>query len=156
MKKILALGLLTASFTSLAGTTGDIVLTGVVNPLVDIAVSSESTASNLDLHTTQTDLLVGTTVETSNTQTGYQILISSANSGFLVHNSGADSLSYTLKYGGNSVALSTTPQVAINNSTGGVSVQNRDVQISYTGVPQSSLVAGTYSDTVTLTIQANP
>lgn len=156
MKKIgiaFAIALAT-SLSAQAATTGNLLLKGTVPPLLSIVVTPEALASALPLDTTQTDTKVATINEKSNSNTGYQVAVSSANQGKLVHESVASSfINYSLKYNGNSVDLN-AGQTYTYPSSASVNA-NRDVEISYTGVPHEDLVQGEYSDTVTFTISAN-
>lgn len=145
---------LAATVSAQAATTGNLLLKGTVPPLLSIVVTPEALASALPLDTTQTDTKVATINEKSNSNTGYQVAVSSSNQGKLVHESVASSfINYSLKYNGNSVDLSAGQTYTYPSAT---SVNtNRDVEISYTGVPHEDLVQGEYSDTVTFTISAN-
>ena len=155
MKNTLATLAITSlvSTGAFASTTGTLLLNGTVPAVLSIDVSAEAVASNLPLDTTQTDTKVATITEISNSNTGYNVSISSANEGQLVHESVSSSvINYTLKYDGAIVDLSgdsfSYPTAA------SVNVQ-RDVDISYTGIDHADLIQGTYSDTVTFTIAAN-
>jgi hypothetical protein len=82
------------------------------------------------------------------------VSVSSANQGKLVHQSVSSStVNYTLRYNASSVNLASGQ--TFTYATGGLANVNRNVDISYTGVPHESLVEGQYSDTVTFTIAAN-
>lgn len=136
---------------------GTLDLSGVINEAVSISVSAEAAASSLDLTSTQSDLLVATVSEFSNTALGYDVTISSANDSTLKRNGGSETISYTLKYDGSSIDLSsssTTPAAAKSDSSGGVVSDTSQVQISYTGVNESQTVSGTYEDTLTIEIAA--
>ena len=136
-----------------ASTTGTLLLNGTVPALLSIGVSAEAIASNLPLDTTQNQTKVATVNEISNSNTGYQVSISSVNEGSLVHESVASSfINYTLRYDGSTVDL--TGDAFTYASAASVNV-NRDVDISYTGVDHAQLIQGAYSDTVTFTISAN-
>lgn len=133
-----------------AATTGSLVLTGIVSDNMEIIVTPEAIASNLDLLTTTTDLKVATVTEKSNT--GYTVTLTTTNSSALVgQNATPDSLSYSLKYGGTAVSF-TAGSAVITDSTSqtGVSGIDKDLTISYTG--NTGLQADTYEDTLTFTI----
>lgn len=136
---------------------GTLDLSGIISEAVSLSISAESAASNLDLTTTQSDLLVATITENSNTALGYDVTISSANDSSLKRNGGTETIGYTLKYDGSSIDLSSsssTPAAAKSDATGGVVSDTSQVQISYTGVNESQTVAGTYEDTLTIEIAA--
>lgn len=156
MRKLLIGSMLTLSAVSTMGATqGTLLLQGTVNQVLSLSVTPESGVNNsLDLSTTEADLKVAEVSEQSNSSTGYKILVRTANGGSL-KNGSVDDIAYTMKYDGSPVSLSTSDTEVKNESTGGVYNYASDVEISYTGVPAASLTQGTYSDTVTFTIQAN-
>lgn len=136
---------------------GTLNLSGVVNEAVSLSISAEAVAGSLDLATTQSDLLVATVSEFSNTALGYDVTISSANDSNLVRNGGTETIGYTLKYDGSSIDLSassSSPAAAKSDATGGVVSDTSQVQISYTGVNEAQTVSGTYEDTLTIEIAA--
>lgn len=147
MKLFLITALTLFTLPAFSATSATLLLKGVVSPVLSVAIAPESAAANLDLSTSQTDLLVGTMTERSNNSTGYTLSFSSANNGKLIN--GAEYVSYTLKYG--TTAL-TFPQ-SISKSFTNAAPINTDLKISYIG--NDSLMSGTYEDTVTVTITAN-
>src|SRR5690606_26959910 len=120
----------------LASTTGTLVLSGVVPSILTLEVNAEAVASNLDLETTQVDLNVGELVVSSNSNTGYQVSVASDNLGQLDHSSESSNIPYTLKVDGSLVDLSNGDTIV---GSGNVSGLSQDLEISYTGVPHSSL-----------------
>jgi hypothetical protein len=157
MKKFLiATSLLTLTTTSFAATSGTLILQGIVAKKVSIVVTPQAVASALVLETSQTDLKVATAVEQSNSSTGYKVTVSSANLGKLKRTDGSEVFSYTLKYGGASVGLSTAAgSVVTNSSSASVVNVSKDMAISYTGVAAETMVEGTYADTLTVNIASN-
>lgn len=143
--------LLTA--TIMAGTTSTLILRGTIPEILDVQVTPDAIASNLPLTTTQTNTKVATVLESSNSNTGYKISISSANLGKLVRTSGNEQFLYTLKYDGVSLDLTNTVELVRGNIEA-VTV-NKNLTISYTGVDASTMVAGDYGDTITFTISSN-
>lgn len=155
MKNTLATLAITSlvSTGAFASTTGTLLLNGTVPAVLSIDVSAEAVASNLPLDTTQTDTKVATVTEISNSNTGYNVSISSANEGQLVHQDVSSSvINYTLKYDGATIDLSGD---SFNYPTSASVNVQRDVNISYTGIDHADLIQGAYSDTVTFTIAAN-
>jgi hypothetical protein len=140
--------------TVFAATTGTLNLQGVVQQALSLAVSAEAGASNLDLSVNASSLKVAAVNETSNSNTGYKIKIRSLNNATLA-NGNVDNLAYTLTYDGSAVSLSTNDVVAKTQATGGVYDANSDVEISYTGKAPATMVEGTYTDTLTFTIESN-
>jgi hypothetical protein len=151
MKKLFT-ALMITSFT-FAGTTATLNLRGTVGQVVDISLVSESDAQSLDLTTTTSDKKVATVTEQSNSNVGYSVTVSSDNSGNLRHANG-DSFAYTLKYGGVDADLSNGGKT-FSRSTTGLTNDNYDATVSYTGQAAASMVSGNYDDVVTFTISAN-
>lgn len=141
--------------SSFGATSGTITLQGAVANSVSIQVNGMANYNSLDLSATVTDLSVANVIERSNVATGYKVTLASSNSGAL-KNGTAGSLAYTAKYNGSSVILSSTPQT-VTNVTSQSSIANvtKQLAISYTGAAAETMVAGTYSDTLTFTIAAN-
>lgn len=156
MKIFLALAVLVSfSTVSMAATSGTLLLQGVVAKKIAIVVTSQAVASALDLETSQADLKVASVNEQSNSKTGYKVTITSANLGKLKRTDGAEVFSYSLKYGGSAVGLSTSAGAVFTNSAAASVNTSKDLAITYTGVAAETMVEGTYADTLTLNIAAN-
>jgi hypothetical protein len=155
MKKFFTIALATMAMSSaFAAQSGTLILKGTVPRLLEITVNPEAIASNLPLDTTQANTLVAVVNEKSNSKTGYNVSISSANQGQLVHESEASSVvNYSLRYNGNLVDLALGETYTYSGA--GANNNNRNVNISYTGIDHDLLIEGDYSDTVTFTIAAN-
>lgn len=153
MKKfVLALTLATLTSTAaFSATTATLLLKGTIAPLLNISVTPESVSSALDLTATQTNTKVATVQEKSNSSTGYKVTISSQNLGVLKNNT--STFVYSLAYDG--IALNLASPVTKTYSASAAVTSNKNVNISYTGVPADQLVAGDYTDTITFTIAAN-
>lgn len=152
--KGLAFATILSTTGAFAATSGTLYLKGTVPALLSISVSPESVASSLPLNTSQTDTKVASVNETSNSNTGYEVSISSQNAGKLVHESvSSSSINYSLKYGTSSVNLA-SGQTFTYASPASVN-KDSDISITYTGVPHASLIQGDYEDTVTFTIAAH-
>ncbi len=156
MKKLfIASTLSLMSISSFAATQGTLLLQGTIDQVLSLSVTPESGVNNsLDLTSTETDLKVAEVSEQTNSNTGYKILVRTANGG-LLKNGSLDEVSYAMKYDGSDVTLAQSDTEVKSESTGGVYSYSSDVEISYTGQSAASLTQGTYSDTVTFTIQAN-
>lgn len=157
MKKLIAVtALLTLATTSaFAATSGTLLLQGSVAQKISVEVTAASVASVLDLATAQTDLKVGSVNLKSNSKTGYKLKISSANLGKLKRVGGSEVFSFTLKYAGSSVGLSTAAGTTITNASGSVVNVTNDLNISYAAAAAETMVEGSYEDTLTLAISAN-
>lgn len=147
------LAALTYSSLSYAATTGSLQLRGNVPDILSIEVNAKADATNLDLQNDQTDLKIASVLERSNSSTGYTLTIDSANDGQLVRNGGSETFTYSMKYDGSSVDLSSSD--SFNNSASAAVAVNKDVTISYTGQDADTMIAGDYEDTVTFSIAAN-
>lgn len=148
-----ALTTLSLSVSAYAATSGVLQLRGTVQARLSIELINDTNAGTLDLETTQSDFTVAQAREKSNSKTGYKVNISSTNAGELVSDEDpASTIAYTLKYDGTSVDLSGDEFSYAYPTPGN---NDRDLQISYTGVPFEDLVEGTYGDDVTFTISAN-
>jgi hypothetical protein len=151
MKLIL---LMLLAWPAWGATSGQLPLKGTVPAVVSIVVNSLPVATTLPLNVSQNRTRVGTSVEKWNTRNGVKIHVSSLNQGFLVHQSVSSSkIAYVLRYRNSNVNL-VSGQI-YNTSQRGRRTVNRALQISYTGVPHSSLIEGDYTDIVTLSISAN-
>lgn len=150
--KSLALALAFISFSSIAATSASLNLKGKVASILAISLVPESVALTLPLDITQTDTLVGTVNERSNSGTGYKVTITSDNAGNLKRTNGVEVFAYSLKYNGTVLNLA-SPVVEVHPAVA-VDVF-KSVSISYTGIPASQMIAGTYTDKVTFTIAVN-
>lgn len=154
MQRIKYLFLILISSTSIAATTGSIVLSGTIPPNTSITVTPVGSYNNLDLVTTAIDSHVANIREKNNTLNGYQVTISSANAGKLKN--GSSEIPYTAKYNGVGFTLGAVP-VQVTNQGIQSSLINvvKQLSISYTGVDPDTYMTGTYTDTLTVIIQAN-
>lgn len=154
MKTLLfiAAGLLASSAFAVYGPTGSLTLSGTIAEINELEVHPEAVASNLVLATTQSNLLVAKVAERSNSIDGYNITMSSANGNKLKN--GVAKVAYTLTYGASATVHSLLVGQAVKTTaTFGFVEDLSDVKISYVG--SATLPAGTYSDTITVSISAN-
>ncbi|OUR95472.1 hypothetical protein A9Q84_16700 [Halobacteriovorax marinus] len=157
MKKLITMAAASVLLATpvMAAPQGTLLLQGSIGQVLSLDVSAETGVNDqLDLTTTTTDLKVASVNEVSNSNTGYKIFIRTANGGSL-KNGSLDQVTYTMDYDGAPVTLSINDQIAKTVVNGGVYNHDSDVEISYNGTPAASLTQGTYSDTVTFTIQVN-
>lgn len=137
------------------GTTGTVTISGLIPINTSIAVTAASGSNTLNLSSTAINQIVATVAEASNSTTGYKVTLASANAGIL-KNGTVGSITYTAKYDGLDVTLlANGTEVTNTGTTNSVVSVTKDLSISYTGVVATSLMAGTYSDTLTFTIAAN-
>lgn len=154
MKKLItALTLSTLSFSAFSATQADLILKGVVAPILDISIVHETVASNLDLSQAASNVKVATLTEKSNYAQGYKIKAKSTNSGKLVNTSDANSfVNYTLTYNGSGIALNSSP-TQIYSTSNLKGTFTKELKISYAA--PTNLSAGSHEDTVQFTIEAN-
>jgi hypothetical protein len=149
--------LIAALFTNqaFAALTGSITLQGSVAATTSITVTAQAGYNSLNLHATQSNLLVATVNEQNNTAAGYTVTLASNNSGKL-KNGALGEVTYTARYNGSSVSLSSSPvTITTQGAQSAVVDLNKNLDVSYTGIPAAQLMAGTYSDTLTFTIASN-
>ncbi len=133
----------------------ELALSGQVAAVCNIEVVPELAAAQLNIVSGESSTKVATVTEQSNSPAGYIVSVSSVNNGKLVHTTlPANSFGYQVSYdGGSNLTPVTTPtQVKASGALPGFTTDNSDVKISFPA--QASAVFGTYSDTLTFTIQA--
>lgn len=156
MKLALATTVALLAVNTYAASTGTLLLQGVVNLVNDIVITANANATTLNILGGETNKLVASVAETSNNLLGYHIEMSSANAGQLKHTiDSSKQTAYTVSYnGGAAVALTATPQTVKNvASLSGLATANSNVNVNVTAYPTA--IAGTYQDTVTISIVAN-
>lgn len=146
----LVLGLLGAN--AQAASSADITLSGSVDQ--DCSVALNSSNYTVNLLSGESDSTVATVTETCNDSDGYQISFSSANAGVLQNDDDAsEQKSYSISYGTdlNYARLLESKSVSYNTYTAGNAVPLRmNLDAHTSGV----LAAGTWSDTITVSIAA--
>ncbi len=156
MKKSLVVALVMLSQSVFALSTGTLVISGSVNPVNDIVITPNANATSLSITGGETNKLVASVSESSNNLTGYKIFMKSANASKLVH--GVDltkSTPYTVSYNGATAVSLTTVDQQVKNVTSlpGLTTVASNVNVNVTAYPLAP--AGTYSDTITISIVAN-
>lgn len=156
-------GELTSPTSSVLTTATLVITTQVVQDTITLSISPTTSASNLPLASTQSQLNIGTVSITANCQNGYTLTVASTNSGKLINTavSGAPAaneyMDYNLFYQGSQVATSSTPVTIATSSSAtmlSTSTQIGSVGISYTGVVPASKRAGAYQDNLVFTLQS--
>lgn len=146
-----------------AATSGTITLSGTVPGVLEIAVTPNAAASDLDLTVDTVDLLVASVNERSNRKAGYTVTVTSANAAAIMSGqaflrsadlANPDVLPYGLSYNGAPVVFSGGSSVVSDTwartSVAGV---EKELRISYDG-GAFFLNADDYADTLTFTIAA--
>jgi hypothetical protein len=153
MKKLTAITLLSLTFSSYSATQAELILKGSVPSVLEISISHETIAANLDLSSQASNVKVATLTEKSNHSNGYKVKAKSAKGGKLVNVSDANSfVNYTLTYDGSAIPLNTSPS-QIYSSSNLRGTYTKELKISYN--QPTNLSAGSYEDTVQFTIEAN-
>lgn len=127
--------------------TAQLVLTGTVGDFVSIDITALAAASNLNLNTAQTNLDVATATEVSNVI--YNVSASTVNN-FQFTNGASEFHPYSLTYGGQAVPTNGDPIFGANQ--GATAGQSRTVAVTYSAA--SGITGGTYTDTITFTIES--
>lgn len=151
---VLALGCSSAQ----AADTGTLLLQGTVAVVNNIVVTPNgSNNTSLDIVGGASGVLVASVAETSNNLTGYKINVKSLNGSELRNSADATKkTTYTLSYdGGSAITLTSSYQQVKNvSSLSGLTTNNSNVNA--TVAAYAAAPAGTYNDTVTFQIVANP
>ena len=141
----------------------NITVYGRMAELIDIYSIREPGIRFMDLTINQTDKLIATVNERSNSATGYTVSVTSKNllndSGgasepYFLHSAAAGQLSYSLNYAGSAVGPWTAGTARLTDSALTTIPEwlSKALRISYAG--STSLPAGDYEDILTLTISA--
>lgn len=134
-------------------TTATISLSGTVAQTISVAVDNASFDFGDPATTTLTNQQVAAVTVNSNAANGYTLSVSNANPSFSLVN-GSNSIGYTLEYDGAALTWGASVQLETDDGTGGT-VSNSVKNLTVSMTPSASLPAGTYTDTLTLTIVAN-
>lgn len=142
---------------SFAATSGSLILRGTVGVVSEITVVAEGTDNvNLNILAGETNKLVGKATEKSNNLLGYKISISSPTNGQLRHT--ADSTkytNYTISYAGAAAVAPSVAGVQVKNSGALIGLTTAISEIRANVTAYATAPAGTYEDTLTVTITAN-
>ena len=145
------------SASAFAASTGTLKVSGTVAVVNDLVVTPNGTNNTtLNITAGESAKNIASVAETSNNGAGYIIQVSSANAGKLVHSTDNTKFTnYTISYGGSSYAAPNANPTTVKtvSSLNGLTTQSSAVSTNVTAYP--SAIAGTYSDTITLSIVAN-
>lgn len=156
MKKMILTAMVLAAGVAQAASTGTLLIQGTVAAVNDIVITPNSNATALNITAGESNKLVASVAETSNNLAGYKINMKSVNASKLVHGTDATKQTgYTVSYnGGSAITLTTVDQQVKNvSSLSGLTTNNSNVNVNVTALPNA--IAGTYSDTITVSIVAN-
>ena len=155
----LLLGLILLSFISNSNaqsTTATLTISAHIQELISISITPIGNYSNLNVNSTQIDVPVATIYESSNSSNGYLIKARSVNNGKIQNTASTDNIPYMLRYGnGGAVQLTSNDQIMREQNIGGTyNAVNKDVTISFQGIPATNLKSGAYNDVITFTIES--
>lgn len=137
-----------AATASAQATSGTIRLQGTVALACTVSVTDLN--QSLNLVQGETNKQVGSVVETCNSGTGYSITVTSANNGTLTSTgNGTQPIAFTLGYDGQSSNLNSGLQLTRSSAQ-----FDKTVPVTVTVPAASNRIAGTYNDTITVTIAA--
>jgi spore coat protein U-like protein len=155
---LLAVGAVTGSGD---GSTASLTLSGTVSRTVSISVTPENNYNSLDLVGGETEKAVAIINERSNDKAGYTVAITSIGAGSTsqaqlrpVTPGNPDTIPYSLKYGGATVAFN-LGHATLTSTSGRTSGAGTNIVLAVTIPSAGGVTADTYSDTLQLTIQGN-
>lgn len=158
MKKLFLLPIFALSFSAFAATTGDITISGTVDPELSISLST-NTYATLDI-TGGGDHTVAVATEICNDLDGYKIYAHSTYGSELRNAANsAVKTTYTVKYDGSATGVTlgagSANKVELKDSGALTTAANHDSNIVVDVTAFADAPAGTYADTVTLEVVAN-
>lgn len=124
--------------------------------MADIVVTPNGDNLALDIVGGESNKLVASAAETSNNLAGYKIFVSSATDGELRNTTDSSKkTTYQVSYAGSGAVTPTSAGVQVKNvsSLSGLTTNNSNINVDVTAY--ATAPAGTYEDTLTITIQAN-
>ncbi|OQW52821.1 MAG: hypothetical protein A4S09_08230 [Proteobacteria bacterium SG_bin7] len=139
----------------LCSDTAQLVISGVVLPICNIEVAATVAASSLNISGGESSTTIANVTEQSNVPTGYTVSVSSLNNGNLKHATVAgEQFAYQLSYdGGANFGPTTAPAVVkTSGALPGFTTDVSAVKISFPA--QATAMVGTYSDTLSFTLQS--
>jgi hypothetical protein len=148
-----------AASSANAASSGTLTLSGNVAAVNDIVVTPNgNNNTSLNITAGETGKSVASVLESSNSITGYKIMMSSANAGQLqLAGNTSKYTTYQISYAGASYVTppASSSPVAVKNvsSLSALTTATSAVAVNVTAYPTA--LAGTYSDTVTFAIVAN-
>lgn len=158
MRYLLMIGLAFSASATFAADTGTLLLQGVVNVVNSISIiPNGSNNTSLDIVGGESGKLVASVSETSNNLTGYKINAKSLNGSELRNASDASKkTTYTMNYNGGAAVTLTTNYQQVRNVSSLSALTTNTSNVAVNVAAFASAPAGTYSDTVTFQIVANP
>jgi hypothetical protein len=140
------------SFIAIAAT-DTVVITGTVLPVLTIGIAGGSPTFNITPETAVTDQDLGTITINSNDPDGYDITLTSTNTGGLKNVAADETIPYTVKFNAASAITLTTAATNVENvTTQTVGAVTRTLTLSITGPASQGRSAEAFTDTITMEI----
>ena len=136
-----------------AATSQNISLTGSVVQTLSVAASSAAYDFGDPAVATVSDAAVATITVDSNAASGWTLSLSNTNPSFQLVN-GAYNVAYTIKYDAVALVYGASVQLDTDDGSGGSTV-NLQKSLTVSLTPDATLPAGSYSDSLTVSIVAN-
>lgn len=154
MRLLPLIGLLTSS-TLFAASSGTLTLSGTVAAVNSVTVVPNSSNNlSIDIVNGQTAFNVASVTEWSNSLLGYKIQLSSLNSGELKSGSVVGT-TYTLSYDGSIYSTPSTTPTNVRSVNSLTQLTSHTSPVLITVIANPNALAGTFTDTVTISIVAN-
>jgi spore coat protein U-like protein len=129
---------------------GDLSLSGTVATRCALMVSALKEATALNISAGESNALVANITEQTNNLAGYKVTVRSINNGKLVNAvAPAQGVAYQLAYDGGALFAPTTAAKEVKNSGVLSAAANHISPVRVTIAPQPTVLAGTYTDTLT-------
>ncbi|WP_374076898.1 hypothetical protein [Bdellovibrio bacteriovorus] len=143
--------------TAMAASTGTLLLQGTVSAVNDVTVTANGTNNTtLNIVVGEAGKNVASVAETSNNLAGYKIYISSPTGGELVHTvDSSKKTTYKIGYDGAAAVTPTVGGVMVKNVTSLTGLTNDTSAVVAEVTAFATAPAGTYQDTLTVSIVAN-
>lgn len=135
--------------------TAELVISGTVLPICNIEVAATVAATALNISGGESATTIANVTEQSNSPAGYTVSVSSLNNGNLKHATIAgEEFAYQLSYDG-AASFSPTTAPAVVKTSGPLPGFTTDVSaVQITFPAQATAMVGTYSDTLSFTLQS--
>ena len=150
MRNLTTFVFLFLTMSAYSATQATLILKGFISENMSIEVENDTQAQNLNLMASQVDLIVGNLKYSSNSATGFKIVVASENNFQLESNDSSHIIPYSMKIG---TTQATQNGIVVNNSSQVIDALS-DIKVSYTA-QEGNAPAGEYKDTLTFTISAN-
>lgn len=140
---------LTVSVFSQWNDTGTLTVRGNMPLITELRIIDNGVTLNLEQP--QTDVVIASVIERSNSSSGYRVTLTSLNGGNLV--SSDDEMEYSILYDGSDVDLSNPSIISENNNRTSLGGIEKELSVTHSGSSEELLLSdGDYSDSLTFEI----